>query len=261
MQWGSFGPVHIATLFMGAALVVGLYYILKNRSQKVQTIVMGLLSLYCVTAVVWDFLNWGSPLQYLPLHLCSFNAMVLPIAIFTRSKVLCNTLLVWSLGAVAALLINTAQAEYILFSPVFNFFFFSHVLEFGLPILMFKLGLVKKDVRCIGSTLGLTLVLYTVVHFINLGINAYCEANQILDWAGNVIKVNYMYSLWSENALLNIFYALIPYQYWYMYLIFPILTVYLLIIYAPQIRENMRNKKSKMSVWRKVSAFGIFKVR
>ena len=260
MEWGSFGPVHIATLIFGAAMVIGLYYILKKRSQKVQVWTLGILSLYCVSAVVWNLVKWGSPIEYLPLHLCSFNALMLPIAIFSRSKVLGNTLLVWSLGAAAALVVNTAQAGYILLSPVFNFYYFAHVLEFGIPILLFKLGLVKKDVRCIGSTLGLTLVLYTVVHFINLGVNAYCAANQILDSAGEVIKVNFMYSLWPENPLLDIFYKLIPHAYWYMYLIFPIVSVYLLIVYSPQIRESMRKKRSS-SVLRKVSAFGIFKVR
>lgn len=243
MEWGSFSLLHIATLFLGAGLMLGLYYILKNRSEKVQTWVLGLLSLYCVAAVAFDFFNWGSPLEYLPLHLCSFNALTPPIAVFSRNKVLCNLLLVWSLGAVAALVINTAQANYILFSNVFNFFFFSHVLEFGIPILLFKLKLVKKDVRCIASTLGITLVMYTIVHFINVWINNYCEENQLLNYAGNVIKVNYMYSLWSDNALLDIFYSLIPHQYWYMYLIFPIVAVYLLIVYTPQIRELLAQKR------------------
>lgn len=243
MEWGSFSLLHIATLFLGAGLMLGLYYILKNRSEKVQTWVLGLLSLYCVAAVAFDFFNWGSPLEYLPLHLCSFNALTLPIAVFSRNKVLCNLLLVWSLGAVAALVINTAQANYILFSNVFNFFFFSHVLEFGIPILLFKLKLVKKDVRCIASTLGITLVMYTIVHFINVWINNYCEENQLLNYAGNVIKVNYMYSLWSDNALLDIFYSLIPHQYRYMYLIFPIVAVYLLIVYTPQIRELLAQKR------------------
>lgn len=248
MEWGSFGPVHIATLFMGAALVIGIYFLIKNRSPKVQTWVLGILSLYCVAAVTFDLVTWGSPLEYLPLHLCAFNALMLPIAVFSRNKVLCNMLLVWSLGAVAALVINTAQANYILFSPVFNFFFFSHVLEFGIPILLFKLGLAKKDVRCIGSTLGISIVIYTIVHFINLGINAYCEANQILNYAGEVIKVNYMYSLWTDNALLSLFYSLVPYQYWYMYLIFPIVAVYLLFVYIPQIRENLAKKKEKNQI-------------
>lgn len=247
MEWGSWGPVHLTTLVMGASLMVNLYFLLKNRTEKVQVIVMGILSLYCVAAVAFDFFNWGSPLEYLPLHLCSFNALMLPIAIFTRNKVIGNLLLVWSLGAVAALVINTAQANYILYSPTFNFFFFSHVLEFGLPILLFKFNIIKKDVRCIGSTLGITLLIYTIVYFINLGINSYCEANQILDWAGNVIKVNYMYPLWSDNALLDVFWSLIPHQYWYMYLIFPIVAVYLLIVYIPQIRQLIREKKEKQA--------------
>lgn len=243
MKWGSFGPVHIATLILGAAMMVGLYYILKKRSKKVQTWVLGILSLYCVAAVTFDLVRWGSPLEYLPLHLCSINALMLPLAVFSRNKVLCNLLLVWSLGAGAALLINTAQANYILFSDVFCFFFFSHVLEFGIPILLFKLGLAQKDPKCIGSTMLISIGIYTMVHFINLGINAYCAANQILDYAGNVIKVNYMYSLWTDNALLGVFYKLVPHPYWYMYLIFPIVALYLVLVYAPQMISVGRRKK------------------
>ncbi|MGN0998503.1 MAG: hypothetical protein ACI4PO_03005 [Faecousia sp.] len=235
MKWGSFGPVHIATLILGAAMMMGLYSLLKNRSKRVQTIVLGVLSLYCVAAVTFDFLRWGSPLEYLPLHLCSFNALLLPIAIFSRNKVLCNMLLLWSLGAGAALLINTAQAEYVLLSDVFCFYFFSHVLEFGIPVLLFKLGLAEKDSKCILSTMLISIGIYTAVHFLNVSINAYCAANQILNSAGEVIRVNYMYSLWSDNALLDIFYRIIPLPYWYMYLIFPIIAVYLGAVYAPQI--------------------------
>lgn len=245
MKWGSFGPVHIASLFLGAALVIGLYFLLKKRSAKVQTLVLGCLSLYCVAAVTFDFLNWGSPLEYLPLHLCSFNALILPIAVFSRNKVLCNLLQVWSLGALAALIVNTAQAEYVLFSPVFCFFFFSHVLEFGIPILLFKLGLVEKDPKCIISTLLISIALYTCVHFINLGINAYCIENQVLNPSGELVQVNYMYSLWTDNALLGIFYSILPLQYWYMFLAVPIIALYLVILYVPQFVAMARAKKQK----------------
>ena len=195
MKWGSFGPVHLASLVVAALLVVGLYYLLKKRSVRTQTIVLGILSFSGIAAIIFNLVTWGSPLEYLPFHLCSLNALVLPVAVFTRSKTLGNLLLVWSLGALAALVVNTAQAEYELLSATFAFYFFPHVLEFGIPILLFKLGLVKKDAKCILSTIAITMVVYTVVHFINLGVNAYCVANNILDYAGNVIQVNYMYSL------------------------------------------------------------------
>ena len=88
MKWGTFGPVHILTLILGAVMVVGLYYSLKKASKKVQTLVLGILSFSGIAAIVYNLLMWGSPLQYLPLHLCSINALLLPIVVFTRSKTL-----------------------------------------------------------------------------------------------------------------------------------------------------------------------------
>ncbi len=41
MKWGSFGAVHIATLAVGAAMIVGLYFALKNAPRKVQQWVLG----------------------------------------------------------------------------------------------------------------------------------------------------------------------------------------------------------------------------
>lgn len=229
MKWGSFGLVHIGSLLLGAALILGLYFALKRASRKVQTAVMGVLSFSGMAAILYNLLMWGAPLEYLPLHLCSLNALVLPVAVFTRSKTLNNLLLLWSLGAVAALVVNTAQAEFEIFSSVFAFYFFPHVLEFGIPILMFKLGLVKKDARCILPTIAITMGSYTLIHFINVLLNGYFARS------GMEITVNYMYSLRPENPLLQLFYNWIPVQYWYMYCIVPIIAVYLMAVYAPQL--------------------------
>lgn len=239
MKWGSFGTVHILSLVAAAAMIIALYYILKNCNAKTQTIVLGVLSFSGISAIIYNLLAWGQPLAYLPLHLCSLNAMALPIAVFTRNKTVNNLLLVWSLGALAALVMNTAMAEATLFGAPFCFYYFPHVLEFGIPILMFKLGLVKKDPACIGSTLAITMTSYTLIHFINLLINRYCAANHILDNAGHALKVNYMFSLDPSNPLLALFYKMIPHPYWYMYMIVPIVAVYLLIIYTPQLKRNV----------------------
>ena len=239
MIWGTFGVVHFATLLLGAAMVVGLYFLLKKKSRRVQTVVLGVLSFSGIGAILFNLLMWGTPLEYLPLHLCSINALLLPIVVFTRSKTLGNLLLVWSLGAVAALVVNNAMAEAELLSWPFFFYYFPHVMEFGIPILLFKLDLVKKDPKCIGSTLVLTMGIYTVVHFINKGINAWCAAAGIMS-GEELLQVNYMYSITPENPLLALFKQLIPYDYWYMYMIVPILAVYLGIVYLPQILHNRK---------------------
>ena len=243
MEWGSYGPIHLLSLAFAAAAVIGLYFILKNRSMMVKTIVLGILSFSGIAAIIFNLVDWNSPLEYLPLHLCSINALLLPIVVFTRNKQLGNLLLVWCLGALAALVVNQAQADFVVFSATFNFYFFPHVLEFGIPILLFKLKLVELDYKCIGSTLLLTILIYTGIHLCNVGLNAYCEANQILNSAGEVIKVNYMYSMVPENPLLALFYQWVPYEYWYLYLIFPIVLVYLVIVYSGQILRAIKAKK------------------
>lgn len=235
MTWGSFGLIHILTLILAVGINVGLYFALRRAPQKVQTWILGILSFSGIAAIAFNLLAWNSPVEYLPFHLCSLNALVLPVAVFTRNKTLNNLLLVWSLGAAAALIVNTAQADYELFSDVFCFYYFPHLLECGIPILMFALKLTKKDPKCIGPTLAITMASYTLIHFINLGLNAYCQANQLLDWAGELIQVNYMYSLVPENPLLALFWSVIPVPYWYMYLIVPIVLVYLLAVYAPEL--------------------------
>lgn len=245
MTWGSFGVVHIASLILGAGLLVGLYFLLKRLSQKSQTVVLGILSFAGIAAIIYNLVVWDSPIEYLPFHLCSLNAMVLPIAVWTRNKHLNNLLIFWGLGALLALVVNTAQANFEIFSLTFLFYFFPHLLEIGIPVLMFKLKLVEKDMKCIVSTVSITYVTYTVIHFINLALNRYCIENEILDWAGNVIQVNYMYSIKPENPLLQLFYNIVPHPYWYMLLCLPIIVIYLALVYRKQIIASIQARKAK----------------
>ena len=242
MIWGFFSIAHIISLLLGAVIIAVIYLILRGKSDRVKVWTLGILSFSGICAIVFNLVRWGSPLEYLPLHLCSLNAMVLPFAVFTRNKTLNNLLLLWSLGALLALVMNNCVAEAEIFSAVFNFYYFPHVLEFGIPILMFALKLVKKDVKCILSTVAITVCSYTAIHFINLGINSYTLKYNVLDWAGNVIKVNYMFSITPENPLLELFYGIIPHGYWYMYLAFIIVFVYLGAIYASDIVKIIRAK-------------------
>lgn len=244
MPWGTFTPTHILTLVAAVLMVVALYFILKNRSEKTQTIVLFVLSLSGIAAIIYNLLAWNSPLQYLPFHMCSINAMLLPFAVLTKNKTLCNLLLLWCIGAGMALVVNMDTAEAELFDWVFNFYYFPHVLELGIPILIFTLGLSKLDYKCLPSTLIITLGIYTVVHFINLGINDYCITNNILDWKGDIIQVNYMFSITPSNPLLQILYNILPYQYWYMLLIIVLIAIYLGIVYG--LNHLYRKRKQKL---------------
>ena len=205
MLWGSFSLTHIVTLIIAVLAIFLLYFLLKNCNQKFQIFVLGILSFSGIVAIIFNLTTWGSPLEYLPFHLCSIVALLLPITVFTKSKILGNLLLLWALGALAAIVVNNAQANFEIFSWTFFFYYVPHTLEFGITILLFVLGIIKLDAKCIISTIVLTMIIYTVVHFINLGVNAYCIKNNITDYAGNIIKVNYMYSLAPENPIFVLF--------------------------------------------------------
>ena len=82
MKWGCFGIVHIATLVLAVVIIAGLYFALRRASRKAQTIVLGILSFSGIAAIIYNLVTWGSPIEYLPLHLCSINAILLPIVVF-----------------------------------------------------------------------------------------------------------------------------------------------------------------------------------
>ena len=234
MTWGSFGRVHMATLALAVLMIALLYVLLKNRSPKTQVATLFVLSFVGNAATVYNLLAWGSPLEYLPLHLCALNGLLLPIAVWTRNNKLCNLLLLWSLGAFVALVANGTMASAKITELPFLFYYFAHVSELGVPILLFTLGLARKDHKCLGSTMAITWGVYTAVYGMNKLINYLCEAYQVTRADGSLIQVNYMYSMGPIDPLSGALWNILPYEYWYMILAFPIIGLYLAAIYAPQ---------------------------
>ena len=116
MTWGSFGVIHITSLILGVGMIMGLYFLLKKFSAKAQTVVLGILSFAGVGAIVYNLLMWGSPLEYLPFHLCS---MMIYFTVFlhfiksetTRTKIKSFMVPAMLIGAAMALIIPTEGTD------------------------------------------------------------------------------------------------------------------------------------------------------
>lgn len=240
--WGFFGTVHIATLIAAVIINLVLFIILRKSNKKTQHMVLGILSFAGWSTIVYNLVTWGRPLEYLPLHLCSLNGMILPFAVWSKNKRLCNLLLLWSFGALFALVaLPYSSQQMVLFGWPFNFFYFPHVLEVGIPMILFALGLVKLEPRCIKSTLLITFGAYTAIHLVNLAINS----AEFLDFNGEVIKVSYMFSIYSKdfaNPALDFFYSILPYDYWYFFLAIPVIILYLMCWYLPGMIASKKKK-------------------
>ncbi len=229
LRWGSFSKTHIITLILSLVIIAALYLILRKKSEKIQRNVLFILSLTAPAAVIYNILLWGTKstvLEYLPLHLCSINALLLPFMVFKKNEFLGNLLPVYSVGAVAALVFNYFQADFLIFDHVFLMYYIPHTLEFGIPMLMLAFGLVKIKPKYILPCILTTFGLYTIVHFCNLLVNKYLEANPVLNSWGGEIRVNYMYSLSPDgNPALVFFYNILPKEYFYLLLTLPIFLI------------------------------------
>ncbi len=249
ITWGSFTPLHIATLILSVGIIAALYFILRHKSERVQRTVLFILSLTAPAAVIYNILVWGlqsTVLEYLPLHLCSVNAILLPFLVWRKSHFLGNLLPVYSIGAVAALVFNTFQADYAIFGHVFLMYYFPHTFEFGIPLLMLMFRLVQIKPKYIAPCLATTFGLYTGIHFINVLLNKYLMAKSYLDSAGEVIQVNYMYSLDPMgNPALAFFWNLIPHEYFYLLATLPIFAVVYTLMNLRNIIRFVQEKRAK----------------
>ena len=241
MLWGTFTLAHIISLLIAIVLNFVIFTILKNKNDKIKTLVLLCLSSFGILAIIFNLIAWNSPIEYLPFHMCNINALLIPIALITKNKKIGNLLLLWSVGALIALIVNHSAANFELLSITFLQYYLSHTFEFGIPILIFALKLIPLDAKTIPSTLLISLCILIVVHFINLGLNKYIEINDLRDWKGNLIVVNYMFTIKQDNPALQFFYNLIPIPFLYVLPIFPIFTIYLLLIYTPTIIKNKKD--------------------
>ncbi len=244
MLWGSFGIVHIITLVLAAGMTVGLYYLLKMLPERARIITMLVMSCSGLVAIVFNLVAWGSPLEYLPLHMCSISAILLPIAVLTRNKYIGNLMLIWCLGSILALVFNQAQADYEILSATFFIYYVPHVLEFAVMLYLFKFGYVKKDYRTIPASIGLTIGIYTVGHFVNIALNKYYIVHNVTDSSGAVVESNYMFSMTPTTPIFELFWKIIPYRYWYMYGAVLVLVLYLGAVYTPEIVRAVRAKRN-----------------
>ena len=232
MVWGTFGVVHISSLIIALISCIGIFFALKSMNDKLRHIMLFTLSLAGVLAIIFNLLTWGSPLEYLPLHMCSITAILLPIVVLSKNNVIGNLLLVWSLGSVLAVIFNNSQGNYKILSWTFFFYFVPHILECAVTIYLFAFKYIKLSVKYIPSTLIITSIIYTFVHICNVVINKICVVNNLLDTSGNIIKVNYMYSLQPTVPLMDLMWNIIPYEYWYMYVAIVIIGIYLGLIFG-----------------------------
>ena len=237
MMTGFLGGRHLVSLGVFAAFALLLYAALRPCSLRVRRAVLAVLSFAGIPAIVWYPLAYGDLLRFLPLELCSFTALLLPIAVLTGNRTLNNILLLWSVGSFCAILLNPLETAWAPADTEFWMFYAPHAAEAAVPWLGLALGLFRKDRKCIPAALGATFLAYSFSHVCNRLINARYEG------IGSAVRVNYMFAEYPENPVLDACWRVIPAPYWYGFVLLPFLLLLLLLIYLPEILRKNRKRR------------------
>ena len=191
-----------------------------------------------ITAAMGGFNWWGE----LPLQLCNINMILIPIAVWRKSRpLMCFSFFLGPLGAAMALVMpGNGFDGYSLLLPRMLGYYGTHfmiVIE-GLAIVCF--GLYRPKFRDLPRTVLAALLITLVIFGINM----------LLRWSGLHPKANYFFSVETEgNFLLEIFYKWIPVPFLYLMPAVLILTPYMALITAPfAIADHMKAKREKSTV-------------
>lgn len=182
---------------------------------------LSILNIFTYLFNLWYFSKIAHVLTLLPLQLCNIGVILIPIALKTRNKSLIDFLFyACGLGALAAILIVSEEYHdtYSLFT--FSFYVF-HFFIFLIPLLISAWGFhqLKPNVRIARNVTLILMVLSLIIHGINLGLN-------LIGVPGNYFFTLRVLSI-KSNVAFAFFAQLIPYDYFYLYLVFPILYVYM----------------------------------
>ena len=183
------------------------------------------LNIFTYLFNLYYFTKFAPILTLLPLQLCNIGVILIPYALKTYKKELIEFLFyVCGLGALSAILIVSKEYQdtYSLFTLSFYTF---HFLIFLIPTLLWRWGFCKIDPH-LKTAYRLTLILIVLslfIHSINLLLNAF-------DVPANYFFTIIEYSIKSNDAF-KFFASIIPFDYFYLYLIFPILYGYMVLVY------------------------------
>ncbi len=168
-----------------------------------------------ITAEMGGFNWWGE----LPLQLCNINLLLIPIAVLTRKRPLLGfCFFIGPIGALMAMVLpGNGFDGYSIFLPRMLGYYGTHLVVMYAALAVGTFGLYRPQMRDLPMT-ALTVFLIALAVF---------GFNMLLRTTGLHPKANYFFAVETEgNALLELFYRLIPLPFLYLLPCIVILSVY-----------------------------------
>jgi hypothetical integral membrane protein (TIGR02206 family) len=231
---------HFLLLVLTIGYTVGLFLILKKRTQKVQFKVLLSIAIFSVLLFAWRwrvlFTEQGlSPGEYgglLPLELCNIGAFVLPFTVFFKKRFLfVFSFFINFIGAVLAfILIPDALHQRFFLHPQFLDFFIIHVNLIAIPFVMVACRWYKLRFK---DAIFATTLFYAL-GLILLVINLLLET---INWPGD--HTNYLFIMGPRGfPILIQLYDLISIPFVYLLPVLPVFLGYCVLVMLPFVKRS-----------------------
>lgn len=168
LRYRSFTAPHLALLAAVCAGILTAAYVCgrlraSGRRRILLCFTWALPCVYALRFTMFALLDYYVEpqmglLDRLPFHLCAMNAIVMPLAVVRKNKLLLNYMYAIAMPAAVAAMLTPAMSyygNYFYFSWQLVFFFLDHGLMVLVPILAIRTGLFRPDVRTLPRVLGL----------------------------------------------------------------------------------------------------------
>ena len=214
----------------GIGIFIGVHYLFRFRSLHTKAVFMYLM---CALSIVTFIINKAVHffvynrhfLNLLPLHLCYISVFLMPMALKFKQKAFFDFLFfISSTGALFAIIFPYQPYVDGVFSAKTFTYFSYHFFVAVIPLWMFSFGMYSPKISFKNASrlLGILFLMGLTMH----GLNVLLINN-------GIENANYFMTIMEtgsqNNILLALFAALIPFDFFYLFFVFPILYVYMAI--------------------------------
>ncbi len=189
---------HIGWLIVCPIIIVAIYFIFRHRSQKAKFWALMSMCIFNICIYLpykfYMCISIGSPiLDELPLHLCSFNLILMPIALLTKNtKLFAYFFYVTDFASLAGILFF---GTIFLGQPIYSFdiivYFVYHTCLIGISLLIVAFGIYKPKMFDIVWAYGILVTFACIAHCINI----------LFRWTGWSPTANYFVTMGEQGNI------------------------------------------------------------
>ena len=170
----DFNKLHIMMLLIYATLMIVSCIYLRKRDEETKFALLGILCMSLFQQYFYTYFHYMNDLAAYPIHICNTAAILLPVAVFAKSKgIFFFTYFMNVLGALFAAIYPDTED---LFEPTVIEFWSNHGMDIIIPLMGVILGAFKKpSLTDMLKAVGIFSIYFALAQVMGLIVNKNCE--------------------------------------------------------------------------------------